>query len=435
MKFSVSSPMGYCMNRKGISGKIGSSVNKVWENMNRSSSSHAARFPYKRNLYPQTNVDTPRVLSSGTRATSLHELDQQVIRDLVKNSINGDTTEALKQLANINAVTPEIKKLLEKCQNTGATGLTGFRKYADRQANDKRKRRNEFRDSLEAQIQEKNERNARKKLKEKEWQSKKDEEMSAYNPFGRSGAGAPLKDTDGNAITHYNHLQSLARDGTTLPLKNYTPPDMTQATKARRNFLGSIGQMHNPTTQKENILKEERRKQWLATLQEQCDENKKRKEEQKVKDVLRDAKEDAEFVRWRKTFHQAPAPLASSSHDNIGAAIALVPRVTPPTSKFQGHSTSTPQYKSVETSPINEIKPISITSTHRESGQTSKNLSRNNIMEEEKAENISPMTKSNFFEEIEKFARFESEQPRFEGGGCASQREVDLLLNDFLKNK
>lgn len=423
MKFSVSSPMGYCMNRKGISGKIGSSVNKVWENMNRSSSSHAARLPYTRNLWPQTNVDTPRVLSSGTRATSLHELDQQVIRDLVKNSINGsDTTEALKKLANINAVTPEIKKLLEKCQNTGATGLTGFRKYADRQANDKRKRRNEFRDSLEAQIQEKNERMARKKLKEKAWQSKKDEEMSAYNPFGRSGAGAPLKDTDGNSITHYNHLQSLARDGTTLPLKNYTPPDMNQATKARRNFLGSIGQMHNPQSQKEHNLKEERRKQWLATLQEQCDENKKRKEEQKVKDVLRDAKEDAEFVRWRKTFHQAPAPLASSTHDGIGAAIALVPRVTPPTSKFQGHSTSTPQYQSVEASPINEIKPISITSTHR-------------IMEEEEPENRSPMIKSNFFDEIEKFARFESEQPRFEGSGCTSQREVDLLLNDFLKNK
>jgi len=128
-------------------------------------------------------------------------------------------------------------------------------------------------------------------------------------------------------------------------------------------------------------------------------------------------------VRWRKTFHQAPAQLASSSHDDIGAAIALVPRVTPPTSKFQGKAASTPQYKSVETSPINEVKPISITSTHR-------------MMETEIPEKRSPMTKSDFFDEIEKFAKFEEEKPRFDGGsGCASQREVDLLLNEFLKNK
>jgi len=424
MKFSVSSPMGYCMNRKGISGKIGSSVNKVWENMNRSSSSHATRFPYKRNLYPHQRVDTPRTVPSGVRATSLHELDQQVIRDLVKNSVKGsDSIEALKKLQKLNAIPPEIQKLLQNCQNkTGTSGLTGFSSYGDRnrQANEKRKRRNEFRDSLEAQIQEKNERMARKKLKESAWESKKDEEMSAYNPFGRSGAGAPLKDSKGKAITKYSHLQSLARDGSTLPLKNYTPPDMNQP-QAKRNFLGSIGQMHNPTSQKEDIRKEERRKQWLATLQEQCVENKKRKDEQKEKDALRDAKADAEFVRWRKTFHQAPAPLASSGHVDTGAGIALVPRVTPPTSKFQGHSASTPKYEPVATSPINEVKPIAITTNH-------------SIMEDEETESRS-MTRSNFFDEIEKFARFENEKPRFEGSGCTSQSEVDLLLNDFLKNK
>ncbi|KAL0239002.1 hypothetical protein PCE1_004693 [Barthelona sp. PCE] len=51
----------------------------------------------------------------------------------------------------------------------------------------------DYRRELEKQIQDKKRREAEKKRQEEEWERQKEEEMNSYNPFGKPGSGAPVR--------------------------------------------------------------------------------------------------------------------------------------------------------------------------------------------------------------------------------------------------
>lgn len=51
------------------------------------------------------------------------------------------------------------------------------------------------------QIKEREERKRREKKEREQYDTKKEAEMMAYNPWGKSGGGAPIKDQKGNLVS------------------------------------------------------------------------------------------------------------------------------------------------------------------------------------------------------------------------------------------
>ena len=65
-------------------------------------------------------------------------------------------------------------------------------------------------DDLQAQIQLKRNRMEREAAEDRRHEVREAAEEAAYNPWGRGGAGAPLRDTDGRAI---GSLQNILAGG------------------------------------------------------------------------------------------------------------------------------------------------------------------------------------------------------------------------------
>lgn len=89
----------------------------------------------------------------------------------------------------------------------------------------------EYQEELERQVREKQ----LKKQKEKQEQDKLDKKMlletAIYNPFGRSGGGAPIKDKDGNTVADLSQVRSD-------PLQ-YSPRDLPPSQSVINNLLNA----------------------------------------------------------------------------------------------------------------------------------------------------------------------------------------------------
>lgn len=59
------------------------------------------------------------------------------------------------------------------------------------------------------QIKDIDERRRREKEERERYDAKKEAEMMTYNPWGRSGGGAPIKDQQGNLISKLSNAESL----------------------------------------------------------------------------------------------------------------------------------------------------------------------------------------------------------------------------------
>ena len=63
-------------------------------------------------------------------------------------------------------------------------------------------RRNSYAATLQAQIEEKKQRKEREKQKKLAQDLKDEEDLRNYNPYGRGGGGAPVRDADGKVVTN-----------------------------------------------------------------------------------------------------------------------------------------------------------------------------------------------------------------------------------------
>ncbi|XP_006880504.1 PREDICTED: centrosome and spindle pole-associated protein 1 [Elephantulus edwardii] len=63
-----------------------------------------------------------------------------------------------------------------------------------------------YQEALQQQIREREERRKKEREEKEEYEAKLDAEMRSYNPWGRGGGGAPLRDAKGNLITDLNRM-------------------------------------------------------------------------------------------------------------------------------------------------------------------------------------------------------------------------------------
>uniref|UniRef100_A0A8D1MYX1 Centrosome and spindle pole associated protein 1 n=1 Tax=Sus scrofa TaxID=9823 RepID=A0A8D1MYX1_PIG len=59
-----------------------------------------------------------------------------------------------------------------------------------------------YQEALQQQIREREERRRKEREEKEEYEAKLEAEMRSYNPWGKGGGGAPLRDTKGNLISH-----------------------------------------------------------------------------------------------------------------------------------------------------------------------------------------------------------------------------------------
>ncbi|XP_020944935.1 centrosome and spindle pole-associated protein 1 isoform X12 [Sus scrofa] len=63
-----------------------------------------------------------------------------------------------------------------------------------------------YQEALQQQIREREERRRKEREEKEEYEAKLEAEMRSYNPWGKGGGGAPLRDTKGNLITDLNRM-------------------------------------------------------------------------------------------------------------------------------------------------------------------------------------------------------------------------------------
>ena len=76
---------------------------------------------------------------------------------------------------------------------------------------------------LQAQMRQNQGRRERERIIEERRRMKEEEELNNYNPFGRGGAGAPLRNSDGDVVADQRVLSNL-REATKDVLSERTTP-------------------------------------------------------------------------------------------------------------------------------------------------------------------------------------------------------------------
>ncbi|XP_067888053.1 centrosome and spindle pole-associated protein 1 isoform X3 [Heterodontus francisci] len=69
-----------------------------------------------------------------------------------------------------------------------------------------------YQDSLKKQMQEREERKRKEKQEKERYDAKLEQEMRIYNPWGRGGGGAPLRDSEGNLLTDLKKMHKQNED-------------------------------------------------------------------------------------------------------------------------------------------------------------------------------------------------------------------------------
>ncbi|KAL0227715.1 hypothetical protein RCL1_003858 [Eukaryota sp. TZLM3-RCL] len=169
---------------------------------------------------------------------------------------------------------------------------------------------------LERQIEETKRRKEEEKRKQQEWDLKKEREMREFQPFGKGGAGAPLRNDQGQPVARYDDMkhspprQSLpAREP--VPLQRHAPSisqnnfvslgqDSSPSRNPDRAFMTGVAELKRGVIdvnqiQQEQSKKEQQRLEW----QRQIEENQRRKEEEKRKQQEWELKKEREMMEFQ----------------------------------------------------------------------------------------------------------------------------------------
>lgn len=103
-----------------------------------------------------------------------------------------------------------------------------------------RARKDAYRAELEAQIRERAAHKAAEKNQRAAEEARKDAEMAAYCPWGRGGAGAPLRDASGQ-VREGLQVHALGQAGLNMQEDALMPTGKQQGGRAMQGLLAVVG--------------------------------------------------------------------------------------------------------------------------------------------------------------------------------------------------
>ncbi|XP_069076392.1 centrosome and spindle pole-associated protein 1 isoform X2 [Pleurodeles waltl] len=176
-----------------------------------------------------------------------------------------------------------------------------------------------YQDELQKQIKERNERRRKAKEEAEHYDAKLEAEMKNYNPWGKGGGGAPLKDGHGNLITDLSRMHRLNEDAYQNPdAKSYNDRraivsvDQSLATPrventgAPTNKIAGFSFANNSPFARGKVFAEPATEQQLQQqesykdfLRLQIDEKRRKEEEEREKVRLEEEREEKRLAEQR----------------------------------------------------------------------------------------------------------------------------------------
>ncbi|XP_070709443.1 centrosome and spindle pole-associated protein 1 [Pempheris klunzingeri] len=169
----------------------------------------------------------------------------------------------------------------------------------------RRERAQSYQEALRQQIKEREEHKRREKEDKDRYDAKIEAEMMAYNPWGRSGGGAPIKDQKGNLVSDLNQMHRINEDSYRNPAsrnsgqtqsflmrKGHTAGDEARAPISHR-LAGSSVSLGGSC---QVVYKE--------ALKQQIEENKRKQEEEREQLRIEEEKEQKRLEDQRARIQQ-----------------------------------------------------------------------------------------------------------------------------------
>lgn len=157
----------------------------------------------------------------------------------------------------------------------------------------------------------------KQKLKAEQNLLSKEDKFEEYNPWGRPGAGAPIRTQSGNVVADYKKMVQNEAHVDAMPLQ-------TSDERLRMKTTGQASNTHyfgtevpaamrssfavgapGIVTYETNQSKAEGKKKWLQDLEQQIKEKKEREAQEKLQQTLKESKHE--------TWYQTPVPRVGSS--------------------------------------------------------------------------------------------------------------------------
>ncbi|KAK3091207.1 hypothetical protein FSP39_017968 [Pinctada imbricata] len=176
-----------------------------------------------------------------------------------------------------------------------------------------------YKEELERQVQEKRLQKQREREEKERYERKLDEEIKNYNPFGRGGGGAPLKDQQGNVtadLRQFRGGQNSYRGSSRSPPPRESPrfrspsspkddlynvpPVQTDAQGDPTYARGGHGIFGNPRTDEEKTQAD----RYKDDLRRQIEDKKRREQEDRERQRLEDEKENRRLEEQRQRIQQ-----------------------------------------------------------------------------------------------------------------------------------
>ncbi|CAK6972358.1 centrosome and spindle pole-associated protein 1 [Scomber scombrus] len=164
-----------------------------------------------------------------------------------------------------------------------------------------------YQEALRQQIKEREERKKREKEEKERYDAKINAEMMAYNPWGRSGGGAPIKDRRGNLVSDLNHMHRINEESCKMSANDGQIQDSVTRDGHTPGFEASSPLSHRmsgcftdlPTPQqlhRHDIYKE--------ALKQQIEENRRKQSEERERVRIEEEKEEKRLAQQRARIQQ-----------------------------------------------------------------------------------------------------------------------------------
>ena len=194
----------------------------------------------------------------------------------------------------------------------------------------------EYQRALEEQIREKAERKAREKRAQEERELREEREAAEYNPWGKAGGGAPVRDDRGHVVTNLKDMHNDANDRRDNADAFRSPPRRepprrpeTPPNERAGGGLYQSPRVHNFRSDKSNMLpheveqKQRAQEELQNALAQQIEEKKRRKEaeiaREKAEAVAEEQRLAAQQQRLREAFEKEQAAEKAKAAERLAA--------------------------------------------------------------------------------------------------------------------
>ncbi|CAN9514679.1 unnamed protein product [Ophioblennius macclurei] len=175
-----------------------------------------------------------------------------------------------------------------------------------------RERIQSYRDALKQQIQEQQERRRREREEKERYEAQLEADMKKYQPWGRGGGGAPLRDSTGNLITDLNQMHKLNEEAYINPEQWQrravaAPPAAPRVEHTDPNDrVSGFTHVQTPQFARGKVFSSQPTEQQLherdkykAYLNQQIEEKLRKKAEERERERLEEEKEEKRLAEQR----------------------------------------------------------------------------------------------------------------------------------------